>query len=143
MNLVSIILVTTGMQWYLLFNLIAGMRAIPEDLHQISDSLGLSGSTRWKRLILPAVYPSLVTGSLTCIGGGWNALVLSESVVAEGRVYSVHGIGALLGYATYESGNLQLIAMSIAAMVLFILIVNKFVWQPAYELAQRRFALNY
>ena len=66
-----------------------------------------------------------------------------EYVVAEGRVYSVHGIGALLDYGTYESGNLQLIVMSISAMVLFILIVNRFFWQPAYHLAQRRFALNY
>ncbi len=143
MNFAAILLVTTGMQWYLLFNLIAGVRAIPEDLHQISASLGLKGFTKWRRLILPAIYPSLVTGSLTAIGGGWNALVLSEYVVAEGRVYSVHGIGALLDYGTYESGNLQLIVMSITAMVLFILIVNRFVWQPAYQLAQRRFALNY
>ena len=143
MNLTSILLVTTGMQWYLLFNLIAGVRAIPEDLEQISNSLGLSGLAKWKRLLLPAIYPSLVTGSLTAIGGGWNALVLSEYVVAEGRVYSVHGIGALLDFATYESGNLQLIVMSITAMILFILIVNRFVWQPAYHLAQRRFALNY
>ncbi|PYS48207.1 MAG: hypothetical protein DMG13_26005 [Acidobacteria bacterium] len=138
MNLTSILLVTTGMQWYLLFNLIAGVRATPEDLHQISDSLGLTGFIKWKRLVLPAIYPSLVTGSLTAIGGGWNALVLSEYVVAEGRVYSVHGIGALLDYGTYESGNLQLIVMSISAMVLFILMVNRFFWQPAYHLAQRR-----
>jgi NitT/TauT family transport system permease protein len=143
MNLAAILLVTTGMQWYLLFNLVAGVRAIPDDLQQISASLGLKGLTRWKRLILPAIYPSLVTGSLTAIGGGWNALVLSEYVIAEGRVYSVHGIGALLDYGTYESGNLQLIVMSISAMVLFIVIVNRFVWQPAYHLAQRRFAINY
>ncbi len=143
MNLASILLVTTGMQWYLLFNLIAGVRAIPEDLVEVSSSLGLEGVRKWRRLILPAIYPSLVTGSLTAIGGGWNALVLSEYVVAEDRVYSVHGIGALLDFATYESGNLQLIVTSIAAMVLFILIVNRFVWQPAYLLAQKRFALNY
>lgn len=143
MNIASVVLVATGMQWYLLFNLIAGVRAIPEDLIQISNSLGLKGVHRWTRLLLPAVYPSLVTGSLTAIGGGWNALVLSEYVVAEGRVYSVHGIGAFLDAATYESGNLQLIVASIGAMVLFILIVNRFVWQPAYQLAQRRFALNY
>ena len=143
MNLASILLVTTGMCWYLLFNLIAGVRAIPEEMHQISKSLGLRGLARWKRLILPAIYPSMVTGSLTAIGGGWNALVLSEYVIAEGRVYRVTGIGALLDYATYESGNLGLIVSSITAMVLFILIVNRFVWQPAYDLAQRRFALNY
>jgi NitT/TauT family transport system permease protein len=143
MNLASILLVTTGMQWYLLFNLIAGVRAIPEELVQISASLRLQGITRWRRLVLPAIYPSLVTGSLTAIGGGWNALVLSEYVPAEGHVYSVHGIGALLDYATYESGSLPLIVMSITAMVLFIIIVNRLVWQPAYHLAQRRFALNY
>jgi NitT/TauT family transport system permease protein len=143
MNLASILLVTTGMQWYLLFNLIAGIRAIPDDLFQISNSLGLAGKTRWRRLILPAVFPSLVTGSLTAIGGGWNALVLSEYVFAEGQLYSVNGIGAMLARATYGSGNLQQIVVSITAMVLFILVVNRLVWQPAYDLAQRRFALNY
>jgi NitT/TauT family transport system permease protein len=144
MNLASILLVTTGMQWYLLFDLIAGIRAIPDDLFQISNSLGLSGFTRWKRLIVPAIFPSLITGSLTAAGGGWNALVLSEYVTAEGQLYRVRGIGALLAQGTWEgSGDLQLIVLSIAAMVLFILIVNKLVWQPAYELAQRRFALNY
>jgi NitT/TauT family transport system permease protein len=143
MNIASIILVMTGMQWYLLFNLIAGIRAIPEDLMQISNSLGLSGFTRWKRLILPAIFPSLVTGSLTSIGGGWNALVLSEYVSTQRGTYSVNGIGAILANATYRTGNLQLIVVSAAAMVLFILIVNRLVWQPAYDLAQRRFALNY
>jgi NitT/TauT family transport system permease protein len=143
MNLASILLVTTGMQWYLLFNLIAGIRAIPEDLLQISNSLGLNGMTRWRRLILPAIFPSLVTGSLTAIGGGWNALVLSEYVFAEGNLYSVNGIGAMLARATYDTGNLQQIVVSISAMVLFILIVNRLIWQPAYDLAQRRFALNY
>jgi NitT/TauT family transport system permease protein len=133
MNLAAVLLVATGMQWYLLFNLIAGVRAIPEEMHQISDSLRLQGMARWKRLILPAIFPSLVTGSLTAVGGGWNALVLSEYVIAEGRVYKVFGIGALLDEATYESGNLTLIVMSITAMVLFILIVNRLVWQPAYE----------
>ena len=143
MNLASILLVTTGMQWYLLFNLIAGVRAIPGDLMEISKSLGMTGLTKWRRLVLPALYPSLITGSITAIGGGWNALVLSEYVVSEGTVYSVHGIGALLDYATYESGSLQLIVSSIAAMVIFILIVNRFLWQPAYHLAQKRFVLNY
>jgi len=143
MNLASILLVTTGMQWYLLFNLIAGIRAIPEDLLQISNSLGLTGFTRWKRLILPAIFPSLITGSLTAIGGGWNALVLSEYVPTLSGTYSVNGIGAILANATYVTGNLQLIVVSAAAMVLFILIVNRLVWQPAYDLAQRRFSLNY
>ncbi len=143
MNLASIMLVTTGMQWYLLFNLIAGVRAIPEDLMQISNSLGLSGFTRWKRLILPAIFPSLITGSITTIGGGWNALVLCEYVPVLTGTYSVNGIGALLAQATYETGDLQLIVVGAAAMVLFILIVNRLVWQPAYDLAQRRFSLNY
>jgi NitT/TauT family transport system permease protein len=144
MNLASILLVTTGMQWYLLFNLIAGIRAVPEDLAQIASSLGLTGWTRWKRLILPAIFPSLITGSITAIGGGWNALVLSEYVRAEGQLYRVNGIGALLAQGTWEgSGNLPLIVLSISAMVLFILIVNTLVWQPAYRLAERRFTLNY
>jgi NitT/TauT family transport system permease protein len=143
MNLASILLLTTGIQWYLLFNLIAGIRAIPEDLIQISNSLGLTGWNRWKRLIFPAIFPSLVTGSITAIGGGWNALVLCEYITTKKGTFAVNGIGAIISRTTFETANIQLMWVSAAAMVLFILIVNRLVWQPAYDLAQRRFALNY
>ena len=40
MNLASILLILTGMQWYLLFNLLAGVSQIPADLKEAARSFG-------------------------------------------------------------------------------------------------------
>ena len=102
MNLASILLILTGMQWYLLFNLLAGINQVPEDLKEAARAFGLSRFARWRKLILPAVMPSLITGSITAWGGGWNALILSEYFVYKNQTYQVIGIGSLLDAATYK-----------------------------------------
>jgi NitT/TauT family transport system permease protein len=94
MNLASILLILTGMQWYLLFNLLAGINQVPEDLKEAARSFGLSRVATWRKLILPAVTPSLITGSITGWGGGWNALIVSEYFVYQSHTYQVVGIGA-------------------------------------------------
>ena len=88
MNLASILLILTGMQWYVLFNLLAGISQIPADLKEATRSFGLSRIATWRYLTLPAVLPSLITGSITAWGGGWNALILSEYFVYRGPPYT-------------------------------------------------------
>ncbi|HMC83756.1 MAG TPA: ABC transporter permease subunit, partial [Candidatus Polarisedimenticolia bacterium] len=117
MNLASVLLVLTGMQWYLLFNLIAGVRNIPGELKEATRALGLSRWMRWRKMVLPALLPSLITGSITAWGGGWNALIVSEYLVYQGKVYSVRGIGSLLDRATYVAGDRQLILLSLIALI--------------------------
>lgn len=107
MNTAAILLILSGMQWYLLFNLIGGVQNIPLDLKEGASALGLTGLHYWKRLYLPAIFPSLITGSITAWGGGWNALIVSEYIVYRHEVHSVVGIGAMLDEAIYESGDEQ------------------------------------
>ncbi len=124
MNLASILLILTGMQWYLLFNLLAGINQVPEDLKEAARSFGLSRVARWRKLILPAVTPSLITGSITAWGGGWNALILSEYFVYKSQTYQVLGIGSLLDAATYKSGNGVMILLSLLSMIAVVLTVE-------------------
>ncbi len=49
MNLASILLILTGMQWYLLFNLLAGVSQIPSDLKEAARSFGLSRFATWRK----------------------------------------------------------------------------------------------
>ena len=44
-------------------------------------SLRVSGWLRWKKFILPAIFPSCVTGGITAAGGAWNASIVAEVVV--------------------------------------------------------------
>ncbi len=143
MNLASVLLILTGMQWYLLFNLLAGVNSIPEDLKEAARAFGLSRFATWRKLIIPAVMPSLITGSLTAWGGGWNALILSEYFPYQGHTYSVTGLGALLDIATYQTGNGTMILLSLLSMVLVVIVLNRLVWRRLYETATERYRLDY
>lgn len=142
LNVSAILLVLTGMQWYLLFNLVAAAQGLPEDLRELARMTEARGLVYLRRFFLPAALPSLITGSITAWDGGWNALVLAESVTADGRTWSVDGIGTLLDEATYVRGDLQMIVLVIVAMVGAVLLLNRAVWRPLYGRASVRYRLD-
>lgn len=143
MNVAAVALVLTGMQWYLLFNLVAGAQAMPSDLRELAAATGVRGGLFLRRFFLPVAMPSLITGSITAWGGGWNALVISEAVTAGGKTYSVSGIGSILDQATYVDGDLQMIALTIVSMVLLIMLLNRSVWRPLFRRVSERYRLEY
>lgn len=142
MEVISILLALTGMQWYLLFNVLAGVQRVPQDLRESLRSLGLSRREIHRRLVLPACLPSLVTGSVVAWGGTWNALVLSEYVVYRKRTYEVVGVGALLNRATFQTGDRTLLLLSVAALVVTVVAFNRLVWRRAYEHVHKRYRLE-
>jgi len=143
MNLASILLILTGMQWYLLFNLLAGVSQIPADLKEAARAFGLSRLATWRKLTIPAMIPSLLTGSITAWGGGWNALILSEYFVYRGRTYRVFGLGALLDDATYQAGSGVMILLTLLSMVLVVVLLNRLVWRRFYDVATERYKVDY
>jgi NitT/TauT family transport system permease protein len=142
MNLASILLILTGMQWYLLFNLLAGVNQIPEDLKEAARAYRLSKFATWRKLTVPALVPSIVTGSITAWGGGWNALILSEYFPYRGKTYQVLGLGALLDAATYETGNSLMILLSLLSMVVVVVGLNRLVWRRLYNVATERYRMD-
>lgn len=140
-NVAAVLLVLTGMQWYLLFNALAGSRQVPGEMKEMTRAFGLTFRARARKAILPAMTPSLVTGSVTGWGGGWNALILSEYVAYGNRVYETPGIGQLLQRATV-SGNTRLLAWSLASMIVVIGVLNRFVWRRLYAIASVKFRID-
>ena len=139
----SILLILTGMQWYLLFNLIGGVKSIPGDIDEVAKTFNLRRVVYWKRILLPSIYPSLVTGSITGWGGGWNALIVSEYITFGGKIYSVLGIGALLDIAAYGLGNVALILLCVFAMIITIFTINRLVWRRLYRIVVGRYRIEY
>jgi NitT/TauT family transport system permease protein len=143
MNLASILLILTGMQWYLLFNLLAGISQIPADLKEAARSFGLSRFATWRTLTLPAVVPSLITGSITAWGGGWNALILSEYFVFRNQTYKVFGLGAMLDDAVYQSGSGVMTLLTLLSMVAVVILLNRLIWRRLYNVAAERYRMDY
>jgi NitT/TauT family transport system permease protein len=133
MNFATLVLVTFGIQWYVLFNALGGVATIPSDLIDATRSYGLSPFRTFQKLVLPAIRPALITGAITAWGGGWNALVVAEYISVKGQIMKVKGLGALLSYSVYELGDGKAITLCILVMVAWILIINLLVWQPLYH----------
>ena len=81
----SIALMLLGTQWYILFNVIAGAMSIPSDLREVASLYHFTRWQRWTRLILPGIFPYLITGMVTASGGAWNASVFAEYSRMPGR----------------------------------------------------------
>jgi NitT/TauT family transport system permease protein len=142
MNTGAVLLALTTMFWYVLFNVLGAAVAIPKELREVAQSLGLRGVGYLRRVFVPAVLPGLVTGCVTAWGAGWNAMILCEYLQAGQKTYSVRGIGATLDRATYMSGDMQVVAASLGSMILLIILVNRFFWDPLYERAARHYKME-
>jgi len=142
MNVGSVLLVLTGTFFYVAFNVLSGAAAIPKELNEAAAALGLRRRDYLRRVFVPAVLPSLVTGCVTAWGGGWNAIIFSEYVISGGRHYEVPGIGATLDRATYETGDLQVVTLSLVSMVALVIFVNRVFWDPLYQHVAQRYKLE-
>lgn len=137
----AIPLMMLGTQWYVLFNVIAGAMAIPADLKEASLILKLTHWKTWKTLILPAVFPYLITGCITASGGAWNASIVSEIVSWHKNTMQASGLGSYIAQATIK-GNWSEIIWGIIVMCLLVVIVNRLLWRRLYDLAQKKYHLD-
>jgi NitT/TauT family transport system permease protein len=141
LNVAAVGLMLLGTQWYVLFNVIAGAMAIPTDLREVAAVHRLSGWRRWRLLILPAIFPYLVTGMITATGGAWNASIVAEYVSFKNHVYSTVGLGALIARSAGE-GNYALLLGGTLAMAATVVLINRLLWRPLYRLAEQRYRLD-
>lgn len=141
LNISAIALMLMGAQWYLLFNVIAGAAAIPQDLRHTTDLLRLSSWDRWRTLIMPAVFPYIVTGAITASGGAWNASVVAEYVEFGGQTHTTAGVGALIAQATGR-GDYALLLAATLALASVVVFINRTFWLRLYRLAEERYRME-
>lgn len=141
LNTGSILLMLLGTQWYILFNVIAGAIAIPSEFREVAEIFRFSKLDRWRTVILPAIFPYLVTGLVTASGGAWNASIVAEYFHFKGQVLSTFGLGAEISSAT-DAGNFALLLLSTIVMATLVVSVNRLVWRPLYRRAETRYRLD-
>jgi NitT/TauT family transport system permease protein len=141
LDVAAVLLMLLGTQWYLLFNVIAGAAAIPQDLKSTAALLRLRPLDRWRTLILPALFPYLVTGAITASGGAWNASIVAEHVEFGGKTFMTRGVGAVIADAT-SRGDYPLLLAGTLALVGAVILVNRTFWQRLYRVAEERYRLE-
>jgi NitT/TauT family transport system permease protein len=136
----SVLLMSLGAQWYILFNSIAGAQSIPTDLREMADDIGLRGWKRWQKLIIPGIFSAWVTGGVTASGGAWNASIVSEIVSWGNITLSATGLGSYIAQAT-AVGDWPRITLGIGMMSLFVVGLNRLFWRGLYQLAETKYRL--
>jgi NitT/TauT family transport system permease protein len=134
-------LMILGTQWYILFNVIAGAAAIPSELRDCCVNLQVRGWLWWRTTALPAVFPYYVTGAITAAGGSWNASIVAEVASWGNERLEAYGLGAYIATAT-QNGDFHRVVLGIAVMSLFVVLINRALWRPLYEYAERKFRLG-
>jgi NitT/TauT family transport system permease protein len=140
LNFGGILLMALGSQWYILFNVIAGASAIPSDLREAMQLMGVRGWLRWKNFILPAVFASYVTGGITAAGGAWNASIVAEIVSYGKHTLVARGLGEYIAQAA-TVGDFPKVLIGVVVMSVYVVGLNRLVWRRLYHLAETRYSI--
>ncbi len=140
-NTGSIVLILLGTQWYILLNIISGATAIPQELREAAAVYRMGRAERWRRLILPGIFPAVVTGWVSAVGGAWNASVVAEVVHFGDKVLTTDGLGATISLAAGR-GEFAMLAASMLVMCVVAAGFNRLVWQRLQSVAEGGFSLG-
>jgi len=141
LGVAPVVLMLLGTQWYILFNVIAGAMGIPSDLKEAARVFRFGRGDRWRRLILPGIFPFLLTGMVTAAGGAWNASIVAEYFHFKGRTLHATGLGSLISAAA-DSGNFDQLLSATVVLAAIVVVTNRLIWRPLYRLAETRFRLE-
>jgi NitT/TauT family transport system permease protein len=141
LELAAMLVMLLGTQWYILFNVIAGAMAIPTDLKEVSSIFRFGSWDRWRYLILPGIFPYLITGLVTASGNAWNASIIAEYFHFQGRIVSTIGLGSAISRAS-DAGRFDVLLASTLIMATIVVLINRLVWRRLYRLASTRFKLE-
>ncbi|MBB3000912.1 NitT/TauT family transport system permease protein [Paraburkholderia tropica] len=134
-------LIVLGTQWYILFNVIAGASAYPNDYKEAAKNFRIRGWQWWRQAVLPGIFPYYITGAITASGGAWNASIVAEYVQWGDTKLEAHGLGAYIAQMT-AVGDFPKIILGIAVMSLFVTLFNRVLWRPLYTHAESRLRLD-
>jgi NitT/TauT family transport system permease protein len=140
LNYGGTLLMALGSQWYILFNVIAGASAIPSDLREAMQLMGVRGWLRWRRFILPAIFSAYVTGGITAAGGAWNASIVAEVVNYGSHHLRAVGLGAYIAQAA-TVGDFPKVLVGVAVMSVYVVGLNRLLWRRLYHLAETRYSV--
>jgi len=140
LNGAAIFILFLTMLWNIVFTLVGGLKMIPQDIIYAARVFGLSGFAFVRRVILPAIIPQLVTGSILAVAQGWNIIIVAEvlhTYIPHGTsAQDLFGVGSILVSAAASAQN-QVFLAAVVVMIVLIGLLNFFVWQKLLHYAQR------
>lgn len=140
LNSAAIFIIFLNMLWNIVFSAIGGLKSIPKDIFYVAKAFKISGLSYFIKIILPAIFPVLVTGSILAWAEGWNMIIVAEVlrtyVPSSIAVPDLYGIGSTLVNASTSGDTLRFI-ICVFFIIFSIIILNLFVWQKLLKYSEK------
>ena len=139
-NGAAIFVLLVTMTWSIVFSVVGGLRSIPSDIISAAKVFEVRGVKYLDKIVLPAVVPYIVTGSLLAWASGWNIIIVAEvlhTYIPGGDAsVDLFGIGSVL-VAASAANQQHSFFMALVVLVVFVALLNLFVWQKLLKYAER------
>lgn len=140
LNTAAVFIIFLNMLWNIVFNVIGGLKAIPQDIFSVAQVFRISGLQYIKKIILPAIFPTMITGSILAWAEGWNMIIVAEVlhtyVPNTIAAHDLFGIGSILVDAS-ANNHKAIFITSVAIIIIVIMTLNIFVWQRLLRYSER------
>ncbi len=136
-ELAAILLIFTGEAWAVTFSVYGGVRSIPNDLREASKAFGMTGWRYIRHVVLPAIFPPFITGSILAWGGGWYFLVACEFMTFGSKHYELPGIGYYIAKSVFIYNNIPAASFGLVVFAGVVYLMNWLVWKPLSAYAER------
>jgi NitT/TauT family transport system permease protein len=132
LEVTCIVMLVLDMIWYMFINITSAVKNIPSELREVGQLFGFKGLKRVTHLIIPAILPAIVTGSILSWGTGWNTIIFSEYLPQTDPAVppvSVPGLGSFLDISGYVYGNTVLLVFILMIISAIVLSMEALIWR--------------
>ena len=140
LNLAAIFILFLSMVWNIVFTAVGGLKIIPRDIKFAAQIFKITKISYFTKVLLPAIFPELVTGSILAFAQGWNIIIIAEVLhvyIPNGTsADDLFGIGSIL-VQTISNGQNGLFFAALSVMILAIALMNFFIWQKLLHVSRR------
>lgn len=135
----ALLVLILAMVFNIVFTLVVAIHTIPTDVELAARNYGASGWRYFFYVIVPALFPAIVTGSILAWGQAWNITIVAEFINYGSIHQYLPGLGATLDQAASSSGsgNTALFISALIALVIIVILLNRLVWQPLINFSER------
>jgi len=136
LELAAVLMIFTGQVWNMTFSFYHSLRAVPDDLREVSTVYRYSAWQRLKWVELPFSTVGLVCNSMMSMAGGWFFLMINESFVLGRHDFRLPGLGSYMSVAVAH-GDVRAMGWAIFAMTLMIVLLDQLLWRPVLVWGQK------
>lgn len=117
--------------WSVALNTHGGLRAVPPTVRMVGRNYGLKGAVLVRRVLIPAAFPSILTGLRIGWAFAWRTLIAAELVFGASS-----GKGGL-GWYIFENRN-RLETANVFAGLFFVILIGLFVENVVFAGVEKR-----